>query len=317
MIRFLRHSEIDQAKWDNLIEEYEGEKIYGQSWFLDSVAPEWCALVYGDYQAAIPLITSMKWRQPYIFHPPYLQRFSIYQKPHLEQDLSEKILNAIPSKFRLIRLNLFSNPNCFPRKFILRRCRNQYLDTSICYSKIKKNYKKGLKYSIRKARRNGIYIRSDLSRQELLQFYQRRGAYRPRIQPKHLTILLELLKNARQQNDAKLWGAFNSEGYQMSIGFSVMDSQKIYYLHQSNDNLGKKFCSSHFMTDRMIEYACQKAKKLDFVGSNIPGIAFFNDQFGCENEYYYSLLSGSKNWIRCLIKTIAESKEKLNKLIRS
>lgn len=225
------------------------------------------------------------------------------------------MLNNIPSNFRLIRLNLYSNPNWFPRKFMLRRCRNQYLDTSIKFSKIKSGYKKGLKYSIRKAKKNGVYIRSDLSRQELLDFYRKRSANRAKIERKHLERLLELLKNASRQDDVKIWGAFNSDDIQISNGMSVIDSKTVYYLHQSNNKLGKELCASHLMTDRMVEYACKNAEKLDFVGSNVPGIAFFNHQFGCENEYYYSLLAGSKSWSRCLLKTFAEFKMKSKKIV--
>ena len=314
MIKYLEHSEIDRAKWDNLIEEYGDAKIYGQSWFLDSVAPEWCALIYGDYQAAIPLVTAKKWGQPYMYQPAYVQRFSIYQKPSLEPGLCEKMLNSIPSNFRLIRLNLSSNPDWFPRKFALRRCRNQYLKTSISYSKIKIGYKKGLKYSIRKAISNGVYVRSDLTTQELIGFYKLNPL---KIQHKHLARLIKLSKNATPENSTKIWGAFNSDGFQISIGISVMDSRAIYYLHQSNNNLGKKLCASHLMTDCMVEYACQNAEKFDFVGSNIPGIAFFNRQFGCENEYYYSIVSGSKSWGSCLLMTADELKEKFKKILKS
>jgi len=216
------------------------------------------------------------------------------------------LLNAIPREFRLIRINLDIRPDSIPMKFSMRRCLNQYLDTSKSYKDIKHAYKKGLMYSIRKAERKCVRIRSDLNPSDLILFSQNHRPKNYRFFSKYKSRLLALMKNAVVKNEGEIWGAYDSRNRLISAGLTISNSETMHYIYQVNSALGKELCASHLMTDYIVQKACKQVKKLDFVGSNVPGIAFFNSQFGCKQEHYYSLSYGSKGWSHCLKKTICE-----------
>ena len=55
-IQFLKRDKIDEQKWNNAVEQSLNSLPYAYSWYLDSVAENWAALVLGDYQTIMPLV---------------------------------------------------------------------------------------------------------------------------------------------------------------------------------------------------------------------------------------------------------------------
>jgi hypothetical protein len=54
-IEFLKHDDIDYECWQECTESSPNNSVYSSTWFLDSVSPGWSALVYGDYEAVMPV----------------------------------------------------------------------------------------------------------------------------------------------------------------------------------------------------------------------------------------------------------------------
>src|SRR5277367_495617 len=54
-IKYLVRSEIDTEKWDRCILNASNGLIYARSFYLDSMAENWSALVEGDFQNVMPL----------------------------------------------------------------------------------------------------------------------------------------------------------------------------------------------------------------------------------------------------------------------
>jgi len=51
MIQYLEHEAIDKKKWDDCINNSMADRIYALSWYLDSLCPQWEALVVDEYEA--------------------------------------------------------------------------------------------------------------------------------------------------------------------------------------------------------------------------------------------------------------------------
>jgi hypothetical protein len=54
-IRYLKRNEIDTIQWDNCIHNAPNGLIYARSFYLDTMAENWSALVAGDYQYVMPM----------------------------------------------------------------------------------------------------------------------------------------------------------------------------------------------------------------------------------------------------------------------
>ncbi|MBT5428083.1 MAG: hypothetical protein HOK84_17895, partial [Bacteroidetes bacterium] len=54
-IYHLKHKDIDKSRWDTTITRSINGNIYGYSWYLDAVSPDWEALINLDYSIVLPL----------------------------------------------------------------------------------------------------------------------------------------------------------------------------------------------------------------------------------------------------------------------
>ena len=54
-MRFVKHNDIDLLKWDRAIASSINGRIFGYSWYLNSVFQGWNAIVSGDYEFVMPL----------------------------------------------------------------------------------------------------------------------------------------------------------------------------------------------------------------------------------------------------------------------
>ena len=60
MLRHIKHADIDKVKWDSVTLNSANGLIYNLSSYLDVVAPNWEALILGDYKAIMPLPVKKK-----------------------------------------------------------------------------------------------------------------------------------------------------------------------------------------------------------------------------------------------------------------
>jgi len=54
-IKYIKRADLLIEKYDTCIDLAINSRIYAYSWYLDVVADHWDALVYGDYEAVMPI----------------------------------------------------------------------------------------------------------------------------------------------------------------------------------------------------------------------------------------------------------------------
>ena len=60
MIELVPYEQIDRKKWDTCIHFAVNGLPYAYTWYLDAVSEYWDGLVYGDYEAVMPLTWNKK-----------------------------------------------------------------------------------------------------------------------------------------------------------------------------------------------------------------------------------------------------------------
>ena len=104
-IQYIKHDKIDLKKWDKCLEHAPNTLIYGNSWYLDLVSPNWDAIVYGDYEAVFPLCVRKKMSLNYIAHPLFTQQLGIFGE--LPEDVGmNEFIKHIPKKFLKLHFQL-------------------------------------------------------------------------------------------------------------------------------------------------------------------------------------------------------------------
>ena len=91
---YYTNAEIDKQKWDQCIRESNQAVIYAESVYLDYMAGEWDALVYGDYEALMPLCFRKKWGIRYLYQPAFVQQGGIFTSLPINSLLVEGFLDA-------------------------------------------------------------------------------------------------------------------------------------------------------------------------------------------------------------------------------
>src|SRR6187431_3242733 len=128
MIQFLNHSSIDKTKWDLCIEQSVNSFVYGYSWYLDVLAPNWNALVLNDYEAVMPLTGNRKLFIHYLFQPFFTQQLGVFSRSTLTQKQLGAFIGAVPDKYRFVDINLNDQNEITEGPFKIRKRKNYVLD---------------------------------------------------------------------------------------------------------------------------------------------------------------------------------------------
>ena len=99
LIEYKKHSEIDRQRWDACIEGSVNRLPYALSWWLDTVCPDWDALVEDDYRAVMPLTRDRKFGFDYLYQPYFTQQLGVFSSLRpVMPEWSSQFLDAIPDK---------------------------------------------------------------------------------------------------------------------------------------------------------------------------------------------------------------------------
>ena len=110
VITYLTYKQVDKKKWDACIDNASNGLIYGYSFYLDSMAKNWDALVLNDYEAVLPLTWNKKYAIYYLYQPPFTACLGIFGNK-LNAETVAAFLKAIPSKFSY--WDIYFNPGNF------------------------------------------------------------------------------------------------------------------------------------------------------------------------------------------------------------
>lgn len=101
MIRRLQYHEIDFEKYQRCIENSEQKKYSGEKIFLDNTAQKnWELLVYGDYEAVMPIPFVKKWGLKIVVHPKLTQQLGVFSYQD-SSDLNEMFLSFFRKEYRI------------------------------------------------------------------------------------------------------------------------------------------------------------------------------------------------------------------------
>ncbi|MBW7953086.1 MAG: hypothetical protein H3C56_11185, partial [Chitinophagaceae bacterium] len=131
-VKILPSSEIDFFKWDSCIEQNTNGLIYANSFYLNTMAKQWYALVVNDYEAVFPIPVKKKLGIQYAYMPSFTQQLGLIGNVKINNKV---LINAIQSflKYGSIHLN-FSNKN-FTEKIVEKN--NFIIDLKNNYAAIK------------------------------------------------------------------------------------------------------------------------------------------------------------------------------------
>ncbi|MDZ4668132.1 MAG: hypothetical protein SGJ00_09620 [bacterium] len=297
MITYLEHSEIDRAKWDLCLEQSVNTLVYANTWYLDIVSPNWGALVLDDYLAVMPLTGHRKYFIRYLSQPFFTQQLGVFSKQNIGHDLLVEFLQAIPSKFRFIEIQLNEQNQVLDEHFKVRKRRNYVLDLNRNYDKISKDFNSQTSRNLKRAKKHELAMRS-ITGKEVVLFYKLHMAVSTKgVKEKDYEMLMRLIETANEKRSLLARGIYDKSGELLAAGVFLVQRNRIIFLLGNGSETGREKGAMTLLMDSLIMQFSGHKMVLDFEGSEIEGIARFFKSFGAEKRNYYKYKLNSLPWV--------------------
>jgi len=287
-IRYLTHTQIDKAKWDQCIHQSYNGLIYAYSFYLDSMAKNWDALVLNDYEYVMPLTWNKKYGIKYLYQPFLTAQLGIFGKD-INSETQNQFLSNIPKNFRFVDIMLnSSNQFNTHSKFSLQRT-NFSLLLNYDYETLKQHFNENTKRNIRKAQSIKYIYQKGFSINKVIEFARLQLKTQGTQTDRDIERFNELYEMLRQKNMANTYGIFSNTGVLLSSCVFFFSHNRAYYILVGNNPEGRNIGASHALINEFIKEYSGKNIILDFEGSDITTLANFYRGFGAREEKYFHL----------------------------
>jgi hypothetical protein len=288
-IRFLKNHEIDRVKWDACIDASPDGLIYALSWYLDVVNPGWDALVVGDYETVMPLPVRKKYGIKYLIQPYLTQQLGVFSLVPPTDQTVELFFDFILKKYRFINISLNRSNSCLNHNFEFISKANHELYLSASYNELEKKYSRRTKRNINKAKSTDIKVVENLNAVEFTEFKVKYS--NSRINSRFRKILENLVQSSIEKSVGKVKAAKDQNGEIIAAAYYLQYKERIYFSVTASSEFGKTTSAMHMLLDTIIRENAGSGKILDFTGSNMKGVAYFNEGFGAKAEKYFYIYS--------------------------
>ena len=293
VIRYLEREEIETHKWNQCIESASNSVIYAYAWYLDIITDQWGAVILNDYEAVMPLPWREKFGFCYIYTPAFANPLGIFAVPGLKVHV-DQFLETIPGSFRLWDLNLSIDQQQPGSNFKPIKRQNYILDLNNDYPSLFKNFRTSYKQILNK--NNGqLTTRFNILPVEVINFAKVHGGNSV-MKASDYQRLLKAYNLLEPKLMAETVGVYSAAGVLLASGIFFKSEKRIYYILAGNNPEGRAVGASHLVLDAVIQKYAGQHLKLDFEGSDIPGIAFFFEGFGALKENYFYIHNNKLPW---------------------
>lgn len=272
----LKRNQIDDHKWNSCIENSFNPRIYGLTWYLDSVCDDWLGIIGQNYDFVFPVPIYKKWSLfPWIGQPPFCQQLGIFSHQPIDYQSIFNKLKGYPK----IQLNFMPSP--FLKYLPTKRNSLLYLENN--YELLSSQYSTLRKRELKKAKKNNFVCFCNHDIEKSLDFWVSQWQKKSFYHKKWNKILINLVQNSKNYNRLHFISVYK-ENKMVGVGLFIEDFERIIYL-------GGTFIennSNSMIFDYIIKKFANKIKYLDFEGSSLPGVQQFYESWGkLEYEYYH------------------------------
>ena len=287
-IRYITYQQIDKIKWDACIHNASNGLIYAYSFYLDTIAKHWDAIVLNDYEAVMPLTWNKKYGIAYLYQPFFTASLGVFGNM-FNAALVNDFLKTIPAKFMYWDIYL-NAANSFPlNDFVLYERVNYVLPLNNLYENLFANFRDNTKRNIKKAAQLNCVVKKDILIDDVIALAKNQSKNFSPVTTGDFNNIKNIYQQLQQQKKVITYGSFLPNGELVASGAFFFSHGRAYYILVGNHPNGKTIGASHSLINAFIkDYAGQNIL-LDFEGSDIRNLAFFYSSFGAAEEKYVGL----------------------------
>ena len=296
-IQHLTHDQIDKHRWDQVVLHTPGSTIYGQSWYLDAVCPDWEALITTDYTRVMPLTVRKKYGFSYLYQPLLSQQLGVYSLKRLKSEEADEFLKAIPHSFKLIEITLNEQTQPGPQ-FSVDAHTTCRLNLNYAYNLLQEKYSENTRRNLAKASKEGLRFRTNININELLELLgkDKSAGAKVLLARKNRLALHRLASSMLNRKAGMICGVKNRHGELLAAALMGQDKSFHYYLAPAMNEEARESRAMFYLIDRYIHLNAGLPVTLDFEGSDIGSVARFYRGYGAVPSTYTSLRINRLPW---------------------
>lgn len=286
MIKIIKYNEIDFDQYSRLLEKAIQNTDYADHQFLNIVSNrQWFLLVYGNYEAIMPVSYVRKYGFTFVLMPKLCQQLGVFSEKD-DPKINQKFYDFLDQNF-LVAIYAFNGDNQFLQQV---QKKSSYLIQKNDYSTVKKNYSTHRRRNVRIIGDlvENIKVKKDWHEIDRSFFIKNiKGTSKGADNLHYFQLFKKLLENNIGQ---------------LRILEFKNHVQSFVYLYEGKNRRYLSLFINRFpqinpnFPSIMIDHCLQEFiadKDFDFMGSEIENVAKFNERFG-SFSYQYPLLSNDK-----------------------
>jgi hypothetical protein len=287
LIRFVRYQDIDKSKWDECIDKAFNGSIYGYSWYLDIVCPQWHALIEDDYRSVFPLPSNKKFLIKYIYQPYFTQQLGVFSRNHLTAEVLKEFIDSIPVDYKFADINLNTLNKADSLNCKVKMMRNHELDMIFPYPSLYQNYSDNTKRNLKRAVHSNISVSASTTPENIVKLFRHnRGESIAHLGDNEYNKLLRLIHTCIHRGLAEISSAYTSQNEICAGAIFLKSHQKAVFLFSAVSEEGRTNGSMTYIIDKFINEHAGSQLTLDFEGSNDANLARFYKSFGANALSY-------------------------------
>ena len=285
---FLSHSQIDKGRWNETIERSLSPRIYGLSWYLDSVSPGWEALVSKDYSSVIPLPVRKKWGYTYVGHPPLTKQLGLFSTSKLDSSAIRQALQSIP--YSNVHL-LWGGEN--PIEGLEPTEVNAVLDLNHSIDQLRAAYHTNVHRNLRRSNMDDLtFVEVEPDDLFVDELFQHNPHFNFQLRP----IVERLIAQCQFHGEVHTWIVSDHTGRWLAGCCWLVWGDRSYFLFPFTSPKGRERFALFALVDHYIAQYAETPLTIDFEGSNVPSVHRFYMGFGAREERFYRYIK--KAWWR-------------------
>lgn len=294
-INYLTYQQINKQKWDACIDKAPNGLIYAYSFYLDTMAKNWDALVLytgtnagDDYETVMPLTWNKKYGIHYLYQPAFTACLGVFGKS-VTAEIIGAFLNAIPAKFKY--WDIYFNPGNIYKitDFDLYERMNYVLNLSDGYDKLYKAYRDNIKRNIKKSEEFKLTSNKNIAIDVVIKLAREQAAGFSSMNDADFNNFENLFQILYKNKKATTYGVYTKEASLIAAAVFFFSHKRAYYIMVGNHPNGKTLGASHALINAFIKDHAGEDVLLDFEGSDVSSLAFFYSSFGAVQEKYSAI----------------------------
>ena len=291
MIKRVKYHDIDFVKYNNCVENSVQKNFYCQIENLDFLSKNWEILVYGDYEAVMPVPFIKKSFLKIVLMPLFCQQLGIFGKS--DNDINAKFLRFLETQYNVLNYafnfyNELGNRLFTKKNFVIPVQEYAFLR--------RKKYFKGRKSTVKTAQY--LEFREVFLVPEILSFIKEN--FKGLQKKSDMDFFIRYILFLEKQHKLKLFGSY-FEDQLTNISVLIDDGNSYALLGLLNNEKLKNHNGASFLIDRILDENIEN-KSFNFMGGNIRGIEVFFKSFGSDLQEYQFIQNSKKDMIKNLLK---------------